>query len=187
MATGIHYSIGKALTFHDPSDSVSDADINHWFELGANKHCPYSALEVWRRRYKPNVRIGAFVVPYNDSCLSSSTILDQYLMCFIVTQIYMDKFESIRELRKAACAGTNGHHTYNTEARFELCQTYAQGFYGGVTRSQALQFIRQTVELSKPVLYAHKSVQQHSRCVCVLCLLNNYPLQVNLCIHSGTF
>lgn len=54
--TGIHYSIGKALSFHDSNDTASESDIDHWFELGACNNCPYSALEIWRRRHKPNVR-----------------------------------------------------------------------------------------------------------------------------------
>lgn len=61
---GIHYSIGKALSFYSPLDNDEDhypsavrgaGDPLDWYEQGASHGCPFSALEVWKKNRKPQV------------------------------------------------------------------------------------------------------------------------------------
>jgi hypothetical protein len=67
---GVHYSIGKALSFYshlaeDDDDGEGDSsppsavqgagDPLDWYERGAAGGCPFSALEVWKIKCKPHV------------------------------------------------------------------------------------------------------------------------------------
>ena len=65
---GVHYSIGKALSFYShldddgadgessPPTAVQGAGESlDWYECGAAGGCPFSALEIWKIKYKPHV------------------------------------------------------------------------------------------------------------------------------------
>lgn len=81
---GIHYCIGKVLTFHEASEGSGPddgQDAVHWFELGSDVDCLHSALEVWRKNYKPNV--GYFVCSVDVQLFTISERVFRVGCCFL--------------------------------------------------------------------------------------------------------
>ena len=86
-------------------------------------------------------------------------------MVYFLLQLLRESFEPLRQLR--AIVSQSGPSSL-LEAQLELCSAYAQGFYGGKSRTEALGFVREVVQRARPVLWEsvfelRKNISQNVR------------------------